>query len=61
MTLNEAIEKYEELAEEVKDVFANQSLEYFKVAQWLKELRDFRGTDPNFPRIDVTSKLTKGR
>lgn len=57
MTLQQAIETYEGLSEDSKEVMPDMALEYWKIAQWLRELKEFRETDTNFPKVDVTARL----
>ena len=60
MTLQQAIETYEGLSEDAKEVMPDMALEYWKTAQWLRELKEFRETDPNFPKLNLDTLKMEG-
>ena len=58
MTLTEGIESYKVLSNAMHEQGKEKlSLDLWQTAQWLEELKEFRETDTNFPKVNVTSKL----
>ena len=61
MTLQQAIESYKVLSECVYEQGKQKlSLDLWQTASWLEELKEFRETDPNFPKLNLDTLKMEG-
>lgn len=61
MTLTEGIESYKVLSKAMHEQGKEKlSLDLWQTASWLEELKEFRQTDPNFPKLNLKTLKMEG-